>query len=55
MIARLARLTTALQYQVTLGVALLLLPIATLASRIGLHLPVHRVLERSRDAYRNAR
>ncbi|GAD53542.1 hypothetical protein MBEHAL_2302 [Halarchaeum acidiphilum MH1-52-1] len=53
--ARLARLVTAVQYQITLAFALALLPVATLASRLGLTLPVHRLIERSEAAYRSAR
>ncbi|WP_435096165.1 hypothetical protein [Halarchaeum sp. P4] len=52
---RFARLVTAVQYQFTLAIALVMLPIATLARRFGLTLPLHRVLERSGDAYRSTR
>ena len=51
----LAQLLTALQYQVALALGLALLPVATLAHRVGVTLPVQRVLERSRDAYKGAR
>ncbi|GAA0306008.1 hypothetical protein [Halarchaeum salinum] len=52
---RFARLVTAVQYQLTLAVALVLLPVATLASRLGLTLPLHRLIERSEAAYESAR
>ncbi|GGL22291.1 hypothetical protein GCM10009037_02030 [Halarchaeum grantii] len=52
---RFARLVTAVQYQFTLAVALTLLPLATITRRLGVTLPVHRLLERSGDAYRSTR
>ena len=51
----LARLLTAVQYQTTLAFALLLLPVATLARRLGITLPVQRLLDRSGDVYRSVR
>ncbi|GGM65824.1 hypothetical protein J2752_000252 [Halarchaeum rubridurum] len=50
-----ARLVTAVQYQITLAFALVLLPVATLASRLGVTLPLHRLIERSEAAYESAR
>ncbi|MGB9985983.1 hypothetical protein [Salarchaeum japonicum] len=51
----LTRITTAAAYQTTLALGIALLPLAVLTSRLGLTLPIHRLVARTEHAYENAR
>jgi len=48
---RLASATLFALYQLSLVTGLLLLPIAVLANRVGVTIPVHRLLDRVQHAY----
>ncbi|MFB6081373.1 MAG: hypothetical protein ABEJ67_00995 [Halanaeroarchaeum sp.] len=52
------RLTTAAAftaYQTTVALGITLLPVALLANRLGVRLPVHRLIERTESAYEATR
>lgn len=49
--SRLQRATVFVLYQLSLLAGILLLPVALLVRRVGLTLPVHRVVDRVGSAY----
>ncbi|MFB6138697.1 MAG: hypothetical protein ABEJ42_10255 [Halobacteriaceae archaeon] len=51
---RLKRFTTALLYQTTVALGILLLPVALIARRLGVSLPVRRAIESAERLYRAA-
>ncbi|MFW5965515.1 MAG: hypothetical protein ACOCP3_02045 [Halodesulfurarchaeum sp.] len=53
MIERVTKLAALLAYQSSLVVGIGLMPIALLARRAGITLPVHRLVERTEAAYEN--
>lgn len=55
MIERAYRATVLALYQVSLAVGIAMFPIALVASRAGVTLPVHRAIDRLGEAYDDAR
>ena len=55
MIQPLERATLYALYQLSIALGILLLPVALLLERVGITLPVHRVVERLDEAYANVR
>ena len=53
MASRLTRATVFVLYQLTLVVGILALPVALVASRLGVRLPVDRAVTRLGNAYEN--
>ncbi|MDR5657417.1 hypothetical protein RH831_09515 [Halodesulfurarchaeum sp. HSR-GB] len=51
MIQRVTRFATLTAYQSSLAVGIGLMPIALLARKLGVTLPVHRLVERTEAAY----
>lgn len=51
----LQRATVFVLYQLSLLAGIVLLPVALLASRVGLTLPVHRVIDRIGAAYEHTK
>lgn len=49
------RATLLALYQLSIALGIALLPLALAANRLGLTLPIHRVVERLGAAYENAR
>ena len=52
--SRLYQLVVFALYQLTLLVGIFMLPVALVARRLGVPLPVHRIVERLDDAYERA-
>ncbi|MFB6133776.1 MAG: hypothetical protein ABEJ55_02180 [Halanaeroarchaeum sp.] len=52
---RLSTVATFAAYQTTVALGIALLPLAILANRFGVSLPVHRLIDRTETAYRNTR
>lgn len=55
MFQRLQRLALFALYQSAIALGIVMLPIALAANRAGLTLPLHRLVERTGNAYANAR
>ena len=55
MIDALHRTTLLALYQLTLVIGIILMPVAVVANRGGLTLPVHRIVERLGSAYESSR
>lgn len=55
MIDRFTALATGAAYQASVAVGIALLPLAVTAKRLGITLPVHRLIERTESAYQNRR
>lgn len=53
MIERLQRTALFALYQVSVALGIVLLPVALLARRAGVVVPVHRLVERFKNAYRS--
>ncbi|MFB6267054.1 MAG: hypothetical protein ABEI31_05285 [Halodesulfurarchaeum sp.] len=53
MIDRLTRLGLLAAYQSTLVLGIALLPVALLARQAGITIPVHRLIERTENAYQS--
>ncbi|GGL59321.1 hypothetical protein [Halocalculus aciditolerans] len=53
--SQVARFTTAVAYQTSLAVGIMLLPFALVARRMGVTLPVGRLVERAEGAYESTR
>jgi hypothetical protein len=51
MIDRVTKLATLTAYQTSLAVGIGLLPVALLARKFGITLPVHQLIERTESAY----
>ena len=54
MIQRVYQGTLLALYQISLAVGILLMPLALVASRAGITLPIHRLIERLDSAYEGA-
>ena len=54
MIQRVYRGTLLALYQISLAVGILLMPLALVASRAGITLPVHKLIDRLDSAYEGA-
>ena len=54
MIEALERAALFALYQLSIALGIVLMPVALLASRGGIRLPIHRLVERVGDAYENA-
>jgi hypothetical protein len=54
MISMLQRAALYALYQASIAVGIVLLPVALLLGRLGVTLPIHRVVERLGEAYTNA-
>ncbi|AKH97987.1 hypothetical protein [Halanaeroarchaeum sulfurireducens] len=55
MIDRLTSIATFVAFQTTVALGIALLPVAIMARRLGVTLPVHRLIERTESAYQNER
>ncbi|WP_162991502.1 hypothetical protein [Halostella salina] len=55
MIQRVYRATLLALYQISLAVGILLMPLALVANRAGLTLPVHKLIDRLDAAYEGVR
>ena len=55
MIDRLTSIATFAAYQTTVALGIALLPVAIMARRLGVTLPVHRLIERTESAYHGDR
>jgi hypothetical protein len=54
MISKLYRMSLLALYQLTVALGILVMPLAMLARRAGLRLPIHRIVEAADRAYENA-